>query len=120
MTACCSSLRKSCTQPWKSASSATEQDRSAPVKSQSSKFERRRSAPRSTAPTNLHPLKFDARMSQPDRSAPLKSQPSKSFQHIRDSDKSLLAKLTRMNQDRPKNERGSVRLPLSASSSRYL
>src|SRR5256885_12928160 len=53
-----------------------------------SNVERRRSAPRSTAPANLQPLNRDARMSQPDRSAPLKSHPSKSFQHIRDSDRS--------------------------------
>ena len=62
--------------------------KSAPVKSQSLKYERWRLTPRSIAPTNLQPVNVAARMSDRDRSAPLKSQCSKSFQHIRDSDRS--------------------------------
>src|SRR5262249_62244752 len=103
-----------------SAAAAPPQARSAPAKPQPPNDAPRRPAPRRTAPTKLHLLKCDARMSQPVRSAPEKSQSSKSFQHIRDSVKSLMAKQTRANHDRPKKVRGSVRLLLSASSSRYL
>src|SRR5262249_42883493 len=119
MTAICFSLTYSSTLPSEFSSAATAPAKSASAKSQPSNVDRRRSAPRRIAPTNLQSLKLEARMSQPDKSAPLKSHSSKSFQHIRDSDRSELAKLTWLKPERPKNVRGRVRLLLSASSKRY-
>src|SRR5262245_51623171 len=88
---------------------------SASVKTQRENLAPRISACRRTARVKLQRRKCDARMSQPVRSAPLKSQSTKSFQHIRDSLRSLLTKPTRSNDDLPKNIRGSVRLLKSAS-----
>ena len=82
---------------------------------QSSNNERRKSAPCKTAPTNMHPLKLEARMSHRDRSAPLKSQLSKSFQHIRHSAKSVLRKFTPTKDEWPKKVRGKLILLRSAA-----
>src|SRR5262249_30625561 len=121
MTACCSLVRKSATPVWpervyRIPYSAPAPVKSARVKSQPLKYERRRSAPRSTASTNLQPVNSDALMSQPDRSVPEKSHCSKSFQHIRDSDRSVLANFTRWRSDRPKYVRGRRRALRSVSS----
>jgi len=55
-------------------------------------------------------------MSHRDRFACEKSHRVKSFQHMRDSDRSMSLKLTRSNAERPKCILGSVRPDRSASS----
>src|SRR5205823_1112834 len=79
----------------------------ASVKSHCSKLESRRSAPEKSARLNFTRLKIDERRSAPRSTAFEKSESAKSFQHMKDSPKSVSTKLHPEISDRLKNVRGN-------------